>query len=55
MFNPLERIKLYKFTYLHSEGMQGFQVRENGFEQVIIVYLGLVKRLKKNGIKRRIK
>jgi hypothetical protein len=54
MSNPLERITVYKFTNLHFE-MQGFQLKENGFEQVITVYLGPVKCLKENGIKRKIK
>jgi hypothetical protein len=54
MSNPLERITFYKFIDLHSE-MQGFQVKENGFEQVITFYFGPVKCLKKNGIKRKIK
>jgi hypothetical protein len=35
--------------------MQGFQVRENGFEQIITVCYRRIKCLTKNGIKRKVK
>jgi len=55
MFNPPKRITLYKFTNLHFEWMQSFQVKENDSKWVIIICLWPVKHLKKNGMKRRIK
>jgi hypothetical protein len=55
MNNPLERIRLCKFIDLHSKGIRCFQVKENGYKQVIIVCLGLEERFKKNDIKRKIK
>ncbi len=35
--------------------MQGFQIRENYFKQVITIYMGPIKGVKEEGAKRRIK
>jgi hypothetical protein len=53
-YNP-EWITLQKKLNLHSRWMQGFQVQENNFEQIIIVCFGRIKCLKGNGTKRRVK
>jgi hypothetical protein len=53
--NVLEWITLQKFRNPHSRRMQGFQVQDNGSEQIITIYFRQIKHLKENGTKRRVK